>query len=458
MVKKIKILASIFILALLSVAMVICPAPCLADDNVPIERMKSSVGLVVMRGDIQYITAGRVEQNVPLATGSCFMVGNGDFAVTNHHVIDAQSVVSELMNKNPVNISNVQISVIFFDKFGNEIGEFKSDVIDSNSGKDLAIITLPSQIRDAGVEPVKFLHDEKIKVSMDVYAVGFPFASFSSAMSKDHTVTKGVVSKVKAKDGERYCVQTDAAINSGNSGGALYDKHGNIIGVNTFVFNHAIAEGMNFAVQSCEIVSFLTEHGVPVAYAGDAPQNSEGQATPTPDGTATVTTSGQTTGEVDPIYIVLIGAIILLVVTVVIYLGKVNSSRNSANLNRPMARQNSPRGHGVPSGRVRVADGVFTLTGVKGSFTGMNIPFHSFPASMGRDTSVCKVQFAPNTKGVSRVHCTISFSSGVFSVLDTSTYGTFLNGNKLAPNTPTKLHNGDMLACAGETFRVTIRS
>ncbi|MDO4218662.1 MAG: trypsin-like peptidase domain-containing protein [Synergistaceae bacterium] len=439
----------------------------MADETIPIDKMKSSVGLVVRVADIQDRNTGEVNKNVPLGTGSCFMVGNGDCAITNCHVI-ATNDLQSIMQAYAINISNVQFYVIFFDSSGRQIGEFITNVIDYNAAKDLALITLPAEIANAGVEPVKFLKDSQIKVLMDVYAVGFPFTDLGKEMVKDHTVTKGVVSKVNAEANGRYCVQTDASINPGNSGGALYDKHGNLIGVNTCGVNHSIGEGINFAVQSGEVISFLNANHIPVAFADDntdACGNSGGNNTEDSMNSEVQPVSANSwKSSTDGILVVLVVACILLAISVGVYITKVKGKNNSVSLagHRPQSNSgnllaNSLPRQRVPQGGVRVADGVFTLTGVQGSFTGMNIPFHSFPASIGRDTAVCKVQFAPNTKGVSRLHCTISFNAGVFTVTDSSTYGTYVNGSKIAPNVPTRLSNGDKLACAGEVFRVTIR-
>ncbi len=88
----------------------------------------------------------------------------------------------------------------------------------------------------------------------------------------------------------------------------------------------------------------------------------------------------------------------------------------------------------------------FILLGEKGCFQGMTMPIHRFPSKIGRDTTQCKVQFPEGTEGVSRIHCTIYNSNNGFTVVDSSTYGTFVNGQKIATNTPVKINNGDYIA------------
>ncbi|MDO4218663.1 MAG: FHA domain-containing protein [Synergistaceae bacterium] len=97
------------------------------------------------------------------------------------------------------------------------------------------------------------------------------------------------------------------------------------------------------------------------------------------------------------------------------------------------------------------------LFGEKGCFQGMTMPIYHFPAKIGRDASQCKIQFPEGTEGVSRVHCTIYNSNDGFTVVDSSTYGTFINGQMLSPNTPVRLNNGDYLeiGSSNQVFSVT---
>ncbi len=437
-----------------------------AEDQPPIAEMKSAVGLVYAAVQVTFDTSGGALTGIAGGTGTCFLVGNGDCAITNYHVVEIldntekatneawQSVNGGFGSYNSILDIKHILRVKYFDKNGTEIGTFDSNVLAKANGKDLALISIPNNVSSVGVMPVKFLRDEEIKVGSRVFAVGFPLAANIEVLQNDQTVSDGCVSKKDAMiEGTKY-IQTNANINHGNSGGPLYDAKGNVMGVNTLTINKQIAEGIGFAVQSSEIIHFLEQNNIPVQYASEVNQIAPNEGLPASGGN---TLEGQGTGNnTTAAKVILLVCIPLLILAVCLYiaLDRKNKSRRLIQVSSSSTPNVQKR---VPRGRIRVADGVFTLTGVKGSFTGMNIPFHSFPASMGRDTSLCKVQFAPNTKGVSRLHCTISFNAGVFTVTDSSTYGTYINGSKINPNTPTKLHNCDLLACAGEVFRVTIR-
>ena len=88
---------------------------------------------------------------------------------------------------------------------------------------------------------------------------------------------------------------------------------------------------------------------------------------------------------------------------------------------------------------------------------GMMVAIHSAPITIGRDPSVCKLIYSPNTVGISGKHCTISFdeSEGDFIVTDlNSSYGTYINGSqRIQPGVPTRIKPGTSL-CIGDPGNV----
>ena len=92
---------------------------------------------------------------------------------------------------------------------------------------------------------VKFAPPDKVEVGADVVAVGFP-----ARIAGPPTVTRGIVSGLDRELPSEIptdLIQTDAAINRGNSGGPLFDMHGRVVGVNTFSLNHLGTPGVSFA-------------------------------------------------------------------------------------------------------------------------------------------------------------------------------------------------------------------
>ena len=93
-------------------------------------------------------------------------------------------------------------------------------------------------------------------------AAGLPVIAFGHPWGLDYTATRGIISGTKSLEGEE-ALQTDAALNPGNSGGALIDAgSGVVVGVNASGFSKSVAEGLNFAVpskQACSILNLLKQ-------------------------------------------------------------------------------------------------------------------------------------------------------------------------------------------------------
>ena len=93
-------------------------------------------------------------------------------------------------------------------------------------------------------------------------AAGLPVIAFGHPWGLDYTATRGIISGTKSLEGEES-LQTDAALNPGNSGGALIDaQSGIVVGVNASGFSKSVSEGLNFAVpskQACNILSLLKQ-------------------------------------------------------------------------------------------------------------------------------------------------------------------------------------------------------
>ena len=101
----------------------------------------------------------------------------------------------------------------------------------------------------------------------DQAVVGEFAMAVGSPLGLDTTVTTGIISAVNREvesDGTKYvCIQTDAAINSGNSGGALVNSDGKVIGINTLKLSGSGVEGIGFAIpinSTLDILSQLKDH------------------------------------------------------------------------------------------------------------------------------------------------------------------------------------------------------
>lgn len=127
--------------------------------------------------------------------------------------------------------------------------DFKAEIFSIDAAKDIAVLITESK----ELAPLKMLMTKDISVGNDVYAIGAP-----KALS--YTLTKGVVSSKNRNIGDYSYIQTDAAINEGNSGGPLLNDDGYVTGMNSMKLSDS--EGIGLAIPSDMIISYLNDIGV----------------------------------------------------------------------------------------------------------------------------------------------------------------------------------------------------
>jgi serine protease Do len=155
--------------------------------------------------------------------GSGFIVSSDGYVLTNAHVVaDASEVIVRL----------------------NDRREFAAKVIGVDKGSDVALIKIPA----TGLPVVRFGDPSKIKPGQWAIAIGSPFG-FES------TVTAGVISAtgrpLPDDSGYNYVtfIQTDAAVNPGNSGGPLFNINGEVVGINSQIYSRTGGYmGVSFAI------------------------------------------------------------------------------------------------------------------------------------------------------------------------------------------------------------------
>jgi len=183
--------------------------------------------------------------NVPreyrqIGTGSGVIISSDGYIVTNNHVID--------------NATELEITL-------NNKKKYKAEVIGTDIKNDIALLKI--NVEDGVLQYIPFSNSDNIKVGEWVLAVGNPYNLTS-------TVTAGIVS-AKGRDLEGNgdttdsFIQTDAAVNPGNSGGALVNTRGELVGINTAITSKTGSYvGYSFAVPSNitkKIVDDLLEFG-----------------------------------------------------------------------------------------------------------------------------------------------------------------------------------------------------
>lgn len=173
------------------------------------------------------------------ATGSGIIISEDGYIVTNNHVVDSSSSNSSYSYYELSKATSIKVKLNTA-TYG-EDAVFDATVVGQDSQTDLAVLKIDKD----GVTPAEFADSDQAVVGEFVMAVGSP-------LGLDTTVTQGIISAVDRQvesDGVVYtCIQTDAAINSGNSGGALVNSDGKVIGINTLKLTGSNVEGIGFAI------------------------------------------------------------------------------------------------------------------------------------------------------------------------------------------------------------------
>lgn len=213
------------------------------------QQVSPSVAQIKVKKNSPKQQRNRRRRQNPYGTGSGFIISSDGYVVTNSHVVHQA----------------LEIRVALQDG-----REFKGHLIGEDPATDIALL----QIDADNLSTVRFANSDELQVGQLAVAIGNPYGF-------QYSVTTGVVSALgrtlRSESGRLIddVIQTDAALNPGNSGGPLVNSEGNVIGVNTAVI--LPAQGLCFAVSSNlaeYVVGHLVTNGkVRRAYIGIAGQN-----------------------------------------------------------------------------------------------------------------------------------------------------------------------------------------
>ncbi len=160
------------------------------------------------------------DQPAPAAVGSGFIISSDGYILTNAHVVKDRHSITAVMS---------------------DRSEYRARLIGSDPRTDIALLKI-----DAHDLPVVHIGDAStLKVGQWVLAIGSPFGF-------DYTATQGIISGLgRSLPGANYVpfIQTDAAVNPGNSGGPLFNLAGKVIGINSQIYSRTGGyEGLSFAI------------------------------------------------------------------------------------------------------------------------------------------------------------------------------------------------------------------
>jgi S1-C subfamily serine protease len=175
-----------------------------------------------------------------IAVGSGAIISDQGYILTNQHVVD--------------NAISIQVSLVNGDSLA-------AQVVAADPQRDLALLKLVTDRRD--FSDISLGEDAETLSGIEVMAVGYPLGL---TLSGPPSFTAGIVSAVREVNGLTY-IQTDAAINSGNSGGPLVNLRGQMLGVCTgaILDDELISPSMGLAVPVSEVRLFICDTGIKCA-------------------------------------------------------------------------------------------------------------------------------------------------------------------------------------------------
>jgi len=168
------------------------------------------------------------------ATGTGFAINQDGYIVTCNHVIDGATIIK---------IKGVN---------GSFTKAFSAKVVSRDVNNDLAILKIDdANFKTCGTVPY-IIKSSQSEVGSSIYILGYPL---TATMGDEIKLTDGIISAKSGYKGDITSYQVSAAAQPGNSGGPLFDKNGNLIGV--LNAKHLEAENASYAVKSNYLISFI---------------------------------------------------------------------------------------------------------------------------------------------------------------------------------------------------------
>ena len=189
--------------------------------------MPSIVGITVY-GDYNYW--GRRYTNIELGSGSGIVFSEDGYIVTNYHVVEKATTVKVTLADN---------------------SEYEAKIIGTDANSDIAVLKIDA----SNLVAAELGDSDELQIGELVVAIGNP-------LGYSNTVTDGIVSGLNRQltdYSDMMLIQTNAAINSGNSGGALVNSRGQVVGINSAKLVASNAEGMGFAISINGVKDIIEE-------------------------------------------------------------------------------------------------------------------------------------------------------------------------------------------------------
>ena len=167
------------------------------------------------------------QQSASAVAGTGFVITADGYVLTNYHVIESAQK------------RGYKISVLFKDK-----SSFEAKVVGFDEDNDVAVLKIDA----SGLSPVTIGNSDDIAVGDSVFAIGNPLGELDFSMTSGRVSALDRSITTEQGDAAINMFQFDAAINSGNSGGPVYNESGEVIGIATAKVGFSGVEGLGFAI------------------------------------------------------------------------------------------------------------------------------------------------------------------------------------------------------------------
>ena len=388
--------------------------------------------------------------------GSGFVVSARGYVVTNYHVVDGSNNIECLI------------------KIGSQAYLRKARVVGVKQSADLAILKVESMPE---VKPM-VVGVYKPVSSQEVMAIGFPRYLFDGIRplirrlkengdarvsekerdELDPATSLGNIIKIQKYSDSRNnfdAITHDATISGGNSGGALIDKAGNVIGINVAVgrTKGPIKVNYNYAIRSSELIQFAGQQGIKLLTTSQEPQIASPSADTGPKNLSLIKTLLISIALLVIVLFVLVlrkpRTVIVNSVSRLTKLGKPTNSPQVSPAKRSMASTHSPR-------KIAIGDMYLRGRDVEGRsfefiFNLQKIRASSGRLIIGRNPNLCQLQLRHDS--VSGQHATITEKKGLIYVEDrNSGNGTYVNDHYLKLGETVLIKPGDHLVLGEVRF------
>lgn len=188
----------------------------------------------IYKNNVDSVVSIEVRNAYSSGSGTGFIISEQGYIVTNYHVVEGSG--------------NVYVTL-------HDESTYTAKVIGYEESNDIAVIKIEPEGK---IESLVYGKSSSLSVGDDVYVIGNPLGDLT------FTLTRGVVSALNRliDTGSGFSInmfQTDAAINSGNSGGPVFDEHGFVVGIASAKYASSSIEGLSFCVPIDDVRSMIDE-------------------------------------------------------------------------------------------------------------------------------------------------------------------------------------------------------